>query len=572
MAISNVEIADIFTHLAELLEIQGYNTFKIIAYKNAAREIANLGSSIARMVEEGDDISKLPSIGNHIAEKIREIVKTGKLTQLETLQKKFPSHILDLLKVEGIGPKRAKILHDTLHINSLEELMRAAKEHKIRELDGFSDKIEQKILDKTMFAKKIGKRFMYSVAEPHANAILDYMQKSKDILKVLVAGSFRRRKDTVGDLDMIATSKNPKKVIDYFVQYPDVKDIVLHGDTRSTIILKSNIQVDFRCVQEDSYGSALHYFTGSRAHVLAIRKLAVQRDLKINEYGIFRGKQSISGPSEEDIYKTMGFSYIEPELRENRGELEASRRGELPHLINQEDMRGDLHMHTTYSDGQNSIEEMARAAMRYGYEYIAITDHSKHLSIVHGMDEKKLRTQLDEIDRLNEKLKDITILKSIEVDILEDGSLAMSNSLLKELDLVVAGVHDKFNLSSKQQTKRILKAMENPYFTILAHPTGRLINQREAYSLNMELLFKETVQRGCFLEINSQPKRLDLDDIYAKIAKDLGVSFSISTDSHNERSLYYMKYGIYQARRGWIEKKNVINTLPLNKLKEILKR
>ncbi len=572
MAISNVEIADIFTHLAELLEIQGYNAFKIIAYKNAAREIANLGSSVARMVEEGDDISKLPSIGNHIAEKIREIVKTGKLTQLETLQKKFPSHILDLLKVEGIGPKRAKILHDTLHINSLEELMRAAKEHKIRDLDGFSDKIEQKILDKTMFAKKIGKRFMYSVAEPHANAILDYMQKSKDILKVLVAGSFRRRKDTVGDLDMVATSKNPKKVIDYFVQYPDVKDIILHGDTRSTIILKSNIQVDFRCVQEDSYGSALHYFTGSRAHVLAIRKLAVQRDLKINEYGIFRGKQSISGSSEEDIYKTMGFSYIEPELRENRGELEASRKGELPHLINQEDMRGDLHMHTTYSDGQNSIEEMARAAMGFGYEYIAITDHSKHLSIVHGMDEKKLRTELDEIDRLNEKLKDITILKSIEVDILEDGSLAMSNSLLKELDLVVAGVHDKFNLSAKQQTKRILKAMENPYFTILAHPTGRLINQREAYSLDMELLFKETVQRGCFLEINSQPKRLDLNDIYAKIAKDLGVRFSISTDSHNERSLYYMKYGIYQARRGWIEKKNVINTLPLSELKEMLKR
>ena len=572
MAISNIEIADIFTHLAELLEIQGYNSFKIKAYKNAAKEIENLGTSISQMVEKGDDISKIPSIGNHIAKKIVEIVKTGKLSKLKKLQKKFPPHILDLLKVEGIGPKRAKILYDTLRISSLDELMKAAKEHKIRELDGFSDKIEQKILDKTMFAKKIGKRFMYSVAEPHADAILDYMQKSKDILKVLVAGSFRRRKDTVGDLDMVATSKNPKKAIDYFVKYPDIKEIVLHGDTRSTIILKSNIQVDFRCVQEESYGSALHYFTGSRAHVLAIRKLAVQRDLKINEYGIFKGKQSISGSSEEDIYKTMGFSYIEPELRENRGELEASKNGKLPHLINQEDMRGDLHMHTTYSDGQNSIEEMAEAALKLGYEYIAITDHSKHLSIVHGMDEKRLRAQLEKIDEINEKLKDITILKSIEVDILEDGSLAMSNSLLKELDLVVAGVHDKFNLSIKQQTKRVLKAMDNPYFNILAHPTGRIINQREPYSLDMELLFKETVQKGCFLEINSQPKRLDLNDIYAKIAKDLGVRFSISTDSHNIQSLNYMKYGIYQARRGWIEKKNVINTLPLNQLKEILKR
>ncbi len=572
MSISNVEIADIFTRLAELLEIQGYNHFKIIAYKNAAREIAYLGNSIAKMVEEGDDISKLPSIGSRIAKKIVEIVKTGKLNKLEKLQKKFPPHILDLLKVEGIGPKRAKILYDALHISSLEDLMKAAQEHKIRELGGFSDKIEQKILDKTMFAKKIGKRFMYSVAEPHVNAILAYMQKTEGILKVLIAGSFRRKKDTVGDLDMVATSKNPKKVIDYFVKYPDIKDIVLHGDTRSTIILKSNIQVDFRCVQAKSYGSALHYFMGSRYHVLAIRKLAVERDLKINEYGIFRGKQDITGSCEKDIYKTMGFSYIQPELRENRGELEASKEGKLPHLINREDMRGDLHMHTTYSDGQNSIEEMAEAAKKLGYKYVAITDHSKHLSIVHGMDEKKLRLQLDEIDRINEKLKDITILKSIEVDILEDGSLAMSDSLLKELDLVVAGVHDKFNLSAKQQTKRILKAMENPYFSILAHPTGRLINQREPYSLDMEELFKETVQKGCFLEINAQPKRLDLNDIYEKMAKDLGVKFAISTDSHNMQSLNYMRYGIYQARRGWVEKGNVINTLSLDKLKEILKR
>ena len=305
--------------------------------------------------------------------------------------------------------------------------------------------------------------------------------------------ALEEEKDTVGDLDMVATSKKPKKAIDYFVQYPEIKDIVLHGDTRSTIILKNNIQVDFRCVQDDSYGSALHYFTGSRAHVIAIRKLAEKRDLKINEYGIFRGEQSVSGSSEKDIYKTMGFSYIAPELRENRGELEASKEGKLPHLISQEDMRGDLHMHTTYSDGQNSIEEMAKAAMKLGYEYVAITDHSKHLTIVHGMDEKKLRLQLDEIDKINEKLKDITILKSIEVDILEDGSLAMSDSLLKELDLVVAGIHDKFNLSTDKQMKRVLKAMDNPYFNILAHPTGRLINQREAYNLDMEFIKLEEV-------------------------------------------------------------------------------
>ena len=572
MMISNKQIADIFTNLAELLEIQGYNSFKIIAYKNAAREIKNLGSSISRMVQQGDDISKLPAIGSHISQKIKEIVKTGKLTKLENLKKRFPVHILDLLKVEGIGPKRARILYNTLHISSLEELMKAAQEHKIRELDGFSKKLEQKILDKTIFAKKIGKRFMYSTAEPSANDIYVYLQRCDDVSKVMIAGSFRRRKDTVGDLDIVATSKTPKSVIDYFVQYPDIKEIVLHGDTRSTIILKCDIQVDFRCVQDECYGSALHYFTGSRAHVLAIRKMALAKDLKINEYGIFKGEQKISGSSEKDIYATMGFAYIEPELRENRGELEAAKSGGLPNLIKQEDMKGDLHIHTTYSDGKQSIEDMADAAKKLGYKYIAITDHSQHLAIVHGMDEKKLRHQLEEIDKINEKLNGITILKSIEVDILKDGTLAMSNTLLKELDLVVGGVHDNFNLSAKEQTKRILKAMDNPYFNILAHPTGRIINQREAYALDFELLFKETLQKGCFLEINSQPKRLDLNDIYAKITKDMGIKFAISTDSHNRESLAYMKYGIYQARRGWLEKNDVINTLSLDKLKEILKR
>jgi len=570
MTISNVEIATVFEQLAQLLEIQGENPFKIRAYENAAREIRNMAGSLSQMVKDKVDLSKLPAIGEHIALKIMEIVRTGKLSKLEDLKKSFPPHILDILKIEGIGPKRAKILYDALHIGSLEDLRKAALAHKIRELDGFNEKIENNIIDKTILAKKIKKRFMYSVAEPHAKALLTYLKKSKDIIEALVAGSFRRRKDTVGDLDMVGTSKNPSKVIDYFVKYPDIKDVILHGDTRSTFILQDDIQVDFRCVQVDSYGSALHYFTGSRAHVLAIRNIAVERNLKINEYGIYKGEQKIAGLSETDMYETMGFSYIEPELRENRGELEASTKGKLPNLINQEDIKGDLHMHSTYSDGQNSIREMVEAAQKKDYEYIAMTDHSKHLGIVHGMDEAKLAKQIDKIDEINEQIKGITILKSIEVDILEDGTLAMSNDMLKRLDLVVAGIHDKFNLSSQKQTKRILKAMENPYFNILAHPTGRLINQREPYSADMDLVFKEAKQRGCFLEINSQPQRLDLNDIYAKFAKDMGIRFSISTDSHNCASLEYMKYGIYQARRGWVEKKDVINTLSLSKLKQIL--
>lgn len=572
MTISNVEIATIFEQLAHLLEIQGENPFKIRAYENAAREIRNMASSLSQMVKDKIDISKLPTIGEHIALKIIEIVHTGKLSKLEKLKKSFPSHILDILKIEGIGPKRAKILYESLHVGSLDDLRKAALNHRIRELNGFNEKIEKNIIDKTILAKKIKKRFMYSVVEPHAKALVAYLEKSKDIIKVLVAGSFRRRKDTVGDIDMVGTSKNPSKVIDYFMKYPDIKNIILHGDTRSTFILKNNIQVDFRCVQEDSYGSALHYFTGSRSHVLAIRNIAVDRNLKINEYGIYKDEQKIAGLSEVKMYKTMGFSYIEPELRENRGELEASSKGKLPHLINQEDIKGDLHMHTVYSDGQNSIREMVKTAQKKGYKYIAITDHSKHIGIVNGMDEAKLAKQIDEIDEINESIKGIVILKSIEVDILEDGTLAMSNDMLKKLDLVVAGVHDKFDLSKKKQTQRILRAIENPYVSILAHPTGRLINQREPYDLDMDMLFKKVKQRGCFLEINAQPQRLDLNDIYVKFAKDIGIKFAISTDSHNSASLVYMKYGIYQARRGWVEKKDVINTLSLSKLKQILNK
>lgn len=571
MEISNAKIADIFTRLAEFLEIQGYNPYKIRAYQNAATEIKDLGFSIAQMVKRGEDISKLPSIGSHIAKKIVEIVTTGKLSKLEELQKKYPPHILDLFKVEGIGPKRARVLYNSLHISSLEELLEAAKEHKIRQLPGFSDKLEEKILDKTLFAKKIGRRFLYSVAKPHADAIVEYMQTSKDLIQFLIAGSFRRCKDTVGDLDSVATSKSPQKVIDYFTKYPEIKEVLLHGYTRSTVILKCGIQVDFRCVEEESYGSALHYFTGSRAHVLALRKLALKRDLKINEYGIFKGKQRIAGSSEDEVYKTMGFSYIEPELRENRGELEAAAKGELPELIRKEDIQGDLHIHTTYSDGQNSITQMAEAARELGLKYIAITDLFGESGTANSVDEKSLRAQMNEIDELNQKLKDITILKGAEVEILKDGSLAMEQTLLKELDLVVAAVHSDFKLSKVAQTKRVLKAVENPYVTILAHPTCRVINQKEPCSLDMEQLFKACIQRGCLLEINAQPIRLDLNDIYTKIAKGMGVKFAISTGSCSVSALNYMQYGVNQARRGWLEKKDVINTLSLGQLQEAIK-
>ena len=571
MVISNMEIASLFDQLADLLEIKGENAFKIRAYRNAARTIENLGTDLRKMLEEGEDISQIPTIGEHIARKIAEIIKTGRLAKLEMIKHAFPPHLLDLLKVEGIGPKRAKVLYTELNIASLDGLKKAAEKHQIRALKGFSEKLEKKILKGTILAKKEGKRFMYSVAEPYAEALEAYLKNFKGALQVIVAGSFRRRKETVGDLDILATSAHPALLIDYFVKYPDIKEVISKGDTRSTVILKNELQVDLRCVAEESYGAALHYFTGSKSHNIAVRIMARDMGMKVNEYGVFRGEKKIAGSTEEEVYRTVGMAYIEPELRESRGEHRAAKAGKLPRLITEEEIRGDLHMHTLYSDGHNTVLEIAEAAKKRGYSYIALTDHSKHLTIVHGLDEKRLREQLEEIDRINETLKDMTILKSIEVDILEDGSLALPDSVLKELDLVVGAVHDKFAMPRKKQTERILKAMDNPYFNILAHPTGRLIGEREPYKVNMKQLFKGVKERGCFLEINAQPKRLDLNDIYTQRAKEAGVRFAISTDAHNAASLHYMKYGVYQARRGWLEKEDVINTLSLEELKRVLR-
>ncbi|WP_294954853.1 DNA polymerase/3'-5' exonuclease PolX [Sulfurovum sp.] len=572
MVVSNAEIASIFTQLADLLEIRGEDPFRTRAYRNAARTIGNLGKDLSKMVEEGEDISKLPTIGERIAAKIKEIVETGRLAKLEYLKHDFPPHLLDILTVEGIGPKRAKILYQELHIDSLDALKQAAESHRISKLKGFSEGLEQKILHATLLAKKEGKRFLYAVIEPHALALEHYLKAYKGAEQVTVAGSFRRRKETVGDLDVLTTSKDPAKLINYFVAYPAVKEIVSHGNTRSTVILKNDLQVDLRCVKEESYGAALHYFTGSKSHNIAIRVMAKEQGMKVNEYGLFKDEKKIAGATETEMYEGVGLRYIEPELRESRGEHTAARQNRLPKLIEEDQIRGDLHMHTHYSDGHNNIKEMALAAKKREYGYIAITDHSKHMSIVHGMDEKRAMEQMEEIDRLNEELKGITILKSVELDILEDGSLALPDSVLKEMDFVVAAVHDHFSLTQKMQTKRILRALENPYVKILAHPTGRLIGEREPYKINMKQLYKGIMDNGCFLEINAQPKRLDLNDIYAKRAKEAGVRFTISTDAHNAASLDYMRYGVYQARRGWLEEKDVINTLSLSALKKVLKR
>lgn len=567
----NQRIAQIFNRIADLLEIKGENPFRVRAYRNASKTIESLGKNLQEMVKQEEDLTGLPGIGKDLADKIREIVETGRLSKLDELEKQVPPGLIELLKVEGLGPKRLKVLHDELGITGLEELKDAAAQHKIRELPGFGKKLEDLILKGVVLAKKEGRRFRWSLAESYVTEIVDYLKRASGLENVQVAGSFRRKKETVGDLDILVTALEPDKVIEHFVGFPGIKDVISQGRTRSTVILSSDLQIDLRAVDAESYGSALHYFTGSKAHNIAIRTIAQKAGLKINEYGIFKEERRVAGRQETDIFSAVGLPFIDPELRENRGEIEAARAGRLPHLISLRDIRGDLHMHTTWSDGKYSVEEMAEAGRALGYSYIAITDHSKRMTITRGLDDERLLDQGEEIDTVRKKIQDITILKGIEVDILEDGSLDLSNEALSTLDIVLAAVHSRFKLSREKQTRRILRALDNPNVNVIAHPTGRLIGEREGYQIDMERVMEKVLERGCFLELNSQPARLDLNDVNLKLAKDAGVKIAISTDSHNTDSLNFIRYGINQARRGWIEPQDVINTQSLNKLLKLIR-
>lgn len=523
-------------------------------------------------LKESEDLSKLPGIGKDLAGKIEEIVDTGKLKQLEELETRTPGALSRLMKIAGLGPKRVGELHKKLNINSMEDLKDAVKKGKLKKLKGFGEKIEQAIEEELSQAHDGDERVKFAAVVEIANSLVDYLKKDKSVKKVVVAGSYRRRKETVGDLDILSTCKKGSKVMDRFTGYEDVKKVVSQGKTRSTVILRSGLQVDLRVVPEVSYGAALHYLTGSKSHNIAVRKLGKKKKFKINEYGVFRGKKRIAGKTEKEVYDTVKLPFIEPELRENRGEIEAARKGNLPKLITLDDIRGDLHTHTKETDGHHTLKEMAQAAKKRGYSYLAITNHSKRVTMVHGLDKKRLAKEIKQIDRLNSKLKNFTVLKSIEVDILEDGSLDLPNDILKELDLTVCSVHYNTNLSRTKQTERIIRAMDNPYFTIFAHPTGRLINERKPYEVDMEKVLMAASKQGCFVELNAHPDRLDLNDVDCKMAKEMGIPVAISTDAHSTTDLDYMRFGIGQARRGWLEPDDVVNTRSLQKLKKLLKR
>jgi DNA polymerase (family 10) len=486
----------------------------------------------------------------------------------------LPAGLIDITRVAGLGPKRAGALYHELHISSTEELEKAAREGKIRDLPGFAAKIEQAIL--ADIQRKGGaqaeKRLKLSVAQQLTLPLLEYLRKVKGVKQVEAAGSYRRGRETVGDMDILVTHSKGSDVMERFVNYEDVERVISRGNTRSTVILRFGFQVDVRAVPEESYGAALHYFTGSKAHNVAIRKMGVKKGLKINEYGVFRGEKRIAGKTEEEVYKQVGLPYIEPELRENRGEIEAARKGKLPNLVKLDDIRGDLHAHTKATEGRASLEEMANAAREKGYDYLAITDHSKHLSITHGLDEKRLADQIEEIDRLNKKWSNFVLLKGIEVDIMEDGSLDLEDEILKKLDIVICSVHHRFNLPQDKQTERIIKAItSSPAFTILGHPTGRLLGEREPYDVDMGKVMKAAKDCGCAIELNAQPERLDLTDIQCKVARNTGVMVAVSTDAHSVNDLGFMKYGVLQARRGWLEAADVLNTRSWSALKKLLR-
>ncbi len=572
MAIHNTEIAEMFSRLAELLEIKGANPFRIRAYRKAAQTIEGLPHSVTSMLAESADLSELPGIGKDLAGKIQEIVETGHLALLDQVSSQLPGQLAELAKIPSLGPKRVKMLYEKLGIKDLKGLARAARAGNIRQLHGFGTKTEGNILAQTDRLISGEKRMKLNTAEQFAEPIIDFLKGINGVKEAIVAGSYRRRKETVGDLDILVASANGTSIMNRFVAYEEVEKIVSKGTTRATVMLHSGLQVDLRVVPEKSYGAALQYFTGSKAHNITVRTLAIKKGLKINEYGVFRGKTLIAGRNEEEVYAQIGLPYIAPELRENRGEVEAGLHHALPHLVTLKDIRGDLHSHSKATDGHFSIKEMAQSAQAKGYEYLAICDHSQHVTVAHGLDAKRLKAQIEEIDKLNQQLPHFTILKGVEVDILENGSLDLPNDILRQLDLTVCAVHYKFNLSRRKQTERIIRAMDSPYFNILAHPTGRLLNEREPFDLDMEQIMAAALERGCFLEVNAQPVRLDLTDLHCKMAKDMGVKVAISTDAHRTTNLEFMRFGVGQARRGWLEPIDIINTQPLGKLKRLFQR
>ncbi len=571
VSVSNDDVAKVFDEIADLLEIDDANPFRVRAYRNAARTIQSLGRSLQVFVDEGRDLKSFPGIGQDLAVKIEEMLRTGRVQALDALHRKLPASLEELLRIPGMGPKRVQAMYHQLGIKNLSQLERAARSGRLRELPGFGPKLQQQILGSITAGKSKEARWSRTESIGSAGKIVEFLRAVPGVAEVVPAGSYRRGKESIGDLDVLVTATDTALVMRRFADYEDVQRVVSSGSTRSTVILRSGLQVDVRAVDRESFGAALHYFTGSKSHNIQVRRLGQKRGLKINEYGVFKGKRRIAGKTEKQVFAAVGLPWVAPELREGGGEIEAARRRDLPHLIERKDLRGDLHTHSRASDGKATIKAMALAARDLGLQYIAVTDHSKHLAVARGLDEKRLMRQLEEIDRVNEAVSGITVFKGIEVDILEDGSLDLSDTVLARLDLVIGAVHSHFQLPRRKQTERILRAMDHGCFSILAHPGGRLIGRREGYDVDMERVIRQAADRGCFLELNGQPKRLDLTDVFCRMARDAGVLVCVNSDAHSTHELGNLDHGVVQARRGWLEKNDVLNSRTTGGVKRLLK-
>lgn len=563
----NREIADLLEEMADILEFKGENPFKISAYRKASRIIGDLTQDIEEIAEQGK-LKEIPGIGEGMAQKIVEYLKTGKISKFEEARKGVSDELIAIMDIPGMGPKTLSMLHREKGISNLSQLEKALEDGSLMGLFGIGEKKIENIKRGIQLLKQSKGRMNLGIAFPLAKRIVEALRQKTGSKKIEWAGSLRRMKENIGDIDILATGPDMEKIVHVFTHLPEVKEVLASGQTKASVIVEGGTQIDLRVVEEDSYGAALQYFTGSKAHNIHLRGIAKAKGIKINEYGVFKGKKKVGGKDEKDIYRALGMDWMEPELREDRGEIEAAQKGRLPKLVQETDIKGDLHVHSKWSDGTSSIEEVARAAQGRGYQYVAITDHSKSLRIAHGLDESRLMKQMEEIDRVNEKLKGFQILKGTEVDILAEGRLDFPEKVLEKFDIVVASIHSGFKQDRAKMTKRIIQAFENPYLHIFAHPTGRLLGARDPYEVEMDKLIEAAKKFGKVLEINAYFERLDLDDIHCRKAKEMGIQVAISTDSHHPDQMWMMSLGVAVAKRGWLEKKDVLNTLSL---KEILK-
>jgi DNA polymerase (family 10) len=563
----NKELADLFAKMADILEFKDENPFKISAYRRASRVLGDLTQDIQEIAESGE-IKKVPGIGEGMAQKIEEYLKTGKISKYEEVKKGVSDELIALMEIPGMGPKTLAMINREKRISDLSQLEKALEDGSLIGLPGMGEKKAENIKRGIELLKASKGRMNLGIAVPLARRIVETLREKTGSKKIEWAGSLRRMRENIGDIDILATGPSHEKIIHAFTHLPDVKEVLASGETKASVIVEGGVQIDIRVVEEYSYGAALQYFTGSKGHNIHLRGIAKAKGIKINEYGIFKGDKKIGGKEEKDVYKILGMDWIEPELREDRGEIEAAQRGNLPKLIQESEIKGDLHVHTKWSDGTSPVEEIAKAAQKRGYQYVAICDHSKSLRIAHGLDETRLLKQIEEIDRINEKLKGFQILKGTEVDILTDGKIDHPDNVLKRLDFVVAAIHSGFKQEKEKMTKRIIRALENPLVHCLAHPTGRLLGARAPYEVDIDEVMEAAKKYGKVLEINATLERLDLDDIRCKKAKEMGIRMTIGTDSHHPDQLWMISLGIAVARRGWLESQDLLNTLSL---KEILK-